>query len=139
MASHPGVWAGQLSPMIKVQDAADGLVPFLIGIGTVAGTATYRLHATHAPFSYLITRVRGRMTAAGGAGDTVQVTDGAGVAITEVINLAALADNATFQAQTIDDATWLINNWSDDAIIVTGGGALCTVIIEGLRAESVLV
>lgn len=134
MASHPGIYSLSLSPMIKQQDARDGLVQFVVGLGTVVGTATYSMHGSHAPFSYFVLGVRGIMTAAGGAGDTVQVFNGV-AAITEQINLAALADTATFQAQTIDNANWMIRNYIDDLVIVTTGGALCIVICDCLRAE----
>jgi len=139
MASSAGIWAGNLAPMNKVQDAEMGLVPFVIGTTTSAGTSSYSMHDGHAPFTYVVTGLLGYMRAAGGAGDTVQLTDLAGNAITEAINLAALADNAFFQAQTINDANWVIENYADDLLVVTASGAVCVVIIDCIRADGVVI
>ena len=136
MASHPGIWALNCSPMIKTEDATNGLVPFMLGLSTAVGTATYRVHSGHAPFSYIVLGVRGIMQAAGAAGDTVQVFGHGGSAITEVINLAALVDHATFAAQTLDlTGAGIIRSWSDDLVIVTASDAQCIVMVDCLRAE----
>ena len=97
---------------------------------TVAGTSSYVVVA-NAAFKFRVVGVTGIMTGAGGASDTVKVTDGTND-ITDTINVATLADKSVFSAATIDDAYWNISV-GGDLKVETASGALAYVIIECVR------
>lgn len=100
-------------------------------VSTVASTTAYNavLNLTR---PVKVVRVWGFMTGAGGAGDTVVVKNGS-TAITETIDLSALADKEVFQATSLDDAQWLVSK--DGSITVTSASdALTELFIEVINA-----
>jgi hypothetical protein len=123
--SHPGITAENLMPVVQLADIQAGIVPFILSYFTTAGTASYSMFNGHAPFQFVVVGVQGVMTGAGGAGDTVVLNDISGNHITEVMNLAGLADNATFVAATIDNAYSMVNSWTGDLVVATASGATC--------------
>ena len=136
MASNPGIWAANLAPMAQTQDAADGLVPFVIGYQTTATSGTFTVHMGHAPFEYAIESVYGAMLAAGGNNATVQlrkITGATTVNITEAIPLTGLAVSAQFMAQTINATNGKLNAYSDDLLIVTTGSAYVSIAVMCVR------
>ena len=103
-------------------------VPFVLVQPAIAGTATYRLYDANAPKRFRVIRVWGVMTGAGGAGDTVVVNDGANN-ITNVVSVAALADQDVWDAVQIDDAQHTVDK-GGSLRVVTASDALSIVYIE---------
>ena len=66
---------------------------------------------------------------------TIQVNDQAGNHITEAMNVAALADNSQFAAQTIDNAYSAIVKYNSDVVIVTTGSPVAFIGLQCLRFE----
>jgi len=85
-------------------DQGYGVLLCKVSCECVAGTATYTLFSdSPLPFPIRIVDVTGIMTGAGGASDTVKVTDGTND-ITSTEDLSALADTDTWDISQIDDA-----------------------------------
>lgn len=110
-----------------------GGVPFKRGQTTVAGTTTYDLWPDGCPYAYVrVLGMSGVMTGAGGAGDTVQLQDGSGNAITEAVPVNALSDKDKWDASVIDDAYHTIKK-GEKLKIVTASDALSEVYVELLH------
>jgi hypothetical protein len=130
-AKYPGVNTAQVAPY------EPNLGGHILVLGKSCSTAasSYSLHTGNAPFQYVVIGMRGIMLSNGQAGDTVQLTDKAGNAITEAVNVAALAANAVFNATTIDATFATIEKWDDDLIIVTASGTTCIVLVDIVKYE----
>lgn len=137
MASNPGIWAANLAPLAQVQDAYDGLVPFVIGATTTVTSGTRSIHNGQSPHRYAIMSVAGVTTVAGAAGMTVRLwkrSGGVSYAITEAINTSALANNATFMAQTLNQLYTVIDKFNDDLWLISTGNANASLAIICIRA-----
>lgn len=99
---------------------------------TVAGTTTYTLfnHANQ-NFNFRVVNAWVVMTGAGGAGDTVKLTDGTND-ITNTMSVAAAADKDVLSFSTLDDAYHTIGK-GDKLQVVTASDALCLVYVEVVR------
>jgi hypothetical protein len=133
-AKYPGVNTAEVTPY----EPNLGGHNLVLGKTCTASVSSYSLHTGNAPFQYRVVGLRGVMTGAGGAGNTVQLTDKAGNAITEAINVAGLAANAVFTAQTIDATYATIEKWVDDLLVVTTGGATCIVLVDIVKYEETI-
>jgi hypothetical protein len=85
--------------------------------------------AQGAPFKFRVFRAYGVMTGVGQVGDTVQLKDGDGNAITEAVDLSALSDKDAFDFSSFDDAYWDIDK-GGNIEVETASDALCKVFIE---------
>lgn len=130
MSDRAGISGPHLAP---IRDYWGG-VTFWLSAQTLVGTSSYPLFPGGAPFAVKVIRVRGIMTGAGGAGDTVQVKDGSSVAISNAINVAALSAKDTFEETTIDTATYAIQK-GQNLTLVTASDALALVFVECVRYE----
>lgn len=107
-----------------------GTPTFVFSAQTDASTSAYVL-VDRAPFAFRVLGVSGRMTGAGGAGDTLAVTDGTN-AITDTVDVSALSDQDGFSVQTVDDAYWDIPK-GGKLQLNTASGALAFVTVECMR------
>lgn len=108
-------------------------IPFTIIQPCVAATSTYTIFSSDAPKRFRVFDVTGVMTGAGGALDTVVVNNGSN-AITNTIDVSALADQDTFVAAKINDTNWQVNK-NGSLSVVTVSGALCTIYINCVWIE----
>lgn len=92
-----------LSDERSFSSAASGGIPFVIQVATAAGTTEYRIWDKSCPRSCRIVDAWGVMTGAGGAGDTVKITDGTND-ISDTVDLSSLGDNDLFAIGELDDA-----------------------------------
>lgn len=79
-----------------------------------------------------VIRVLGFMTGAGGASDTIVVKNGS-TAITDTIDVSALADKDVFEAAQIDDAQYNVKK-GGSINVTTASGALAELFIEVVNA-----
>lgn len=97
-------------------------------VQTVAGTNTYELFDQGAaPFDLRVMCVHGVMMEAGAPGATIQVRSPGG-AITEAIDVSALAANAVFDASTIDVTRWDIARGDKPTVVTTADAMACLVV-----------
>lgn len=106
-----------------------GAVPFLFQKQTVAGTSTYQIFPGGAPFSCQVVGFFGTMSGAGGAGDTIQLQDKSGNAITDAIDVSALTTKDVFDCATLDSTYWTITK-GDNLKIVTASDALAYMLVK---------
>lgn len=130
MSDRAGISGPHLAP---VRDYYGG-VSYMLSAQTSAGTSTYQLFPGGAPFAVKVIRVRGIMTGAGAASDTVQVQDGSSNAISNAIDVSALSEDDTFEEATIDTTYYTIQKGSN-LKIVTASDALALVFVEVIRTE----
>ncbi len=130
MAKGMGLGPRHLAPLNEYWGGVMGVV----AVQTEAGTSSYQLFPGGAPFELRVTRVRGIMTGAGAALDTVVVNNNAGSAISNTIDVSALSDTDTFEEMQINDANWDIAK-GQNLTVVTVSGALAYVMVEFMRRE----
>jgi hypothetical protein len=127
-----GIYPKQLGPI----GTQYGGVPFVMYQMTVAGTATYNIPDNHGLVGItpaLVIGFGGVMTGVGGAGDTVQLQDQSGNAISEAIDVSALTTGDTFSCATLTVANAALNK--DEGIrVVTASGATALCFIQLVRA-----
>lgn len=131
MAKGPGLSPQHMAAMADHWGGVMGVV----AVQTVAATSSYSLFSGGAPFALRVTRVRGIMTGAGAAADTVVVKDESDNAISNTIDVSALSDKDTFEESSIDDAYWDIDK-GEDLKVVTASGALAYVMVEFHRRST---
>lgn len=125
-----GINATQLSSLAEYY----GGIPFEVYKQTNASESTYKLFPGGAPMKCRVLAMRGIMTGAGAAADTVALQDGDGNVIIAAIAVDALADKDVFDASTIDDAYWDIDA-GEELNIVTVSGALAFVTVKLVNVE----
>ncbi len=108
----------------------DGVPTSKVFIQTVSGTSTYVFTPSR---PVRVIGVRGVMSGAGGAGDTITVQNSAGTAISAVIDVSAMADKEVFVSASIDDAVSSIARDAGGFKVVTASGAVAFVEIELLN------
>lgn len=115
------------------EDQGYGRVLGTTSVQTTAGSTTQIFfNGNPTPFRIRIIDVKGIMTGAGAALDTMEVTDGTN-SITDTSDLSALADGATFEAGNISDTYWLVTP-GENLTCVTASAALCYVTVYFERA-----
>lgn len=114
-----------------------GAVPFKISVTTNATDSTYQLLGGGSGFNGRLRVIgfSGIMTAAGGAGDTVQLKDKDGTAISEAVDVSALSAGDKWDASVIDSTYYNVDN-GDKLQVVTASAALCVAWAELMRVES---
>lgn len=100
-------------------------------VQTVASTTAYTA-VSNLDRDVKVIRVWGFMTGAGGASDTVVVKNGS-TAITDTIDVSALADKEVFEAATIDDAQWVVKK-GGSITVTSASDALTHIFIEVVNA-----
>lgn len=124
-----GTLGGIAAKQLGVHTSTYGAVPYHAIQATVAGTSSYTVFAPGVPQQGRVTRFTGVMTGNGAAGDTVQLQDQDGNAITEAIDVSALSTNDHFASATLVE-TYRKLKKGDSLLVVTASGALCEVCIE---------
>lgn len=115
LSQHRGALGGSTFKVLKSTNATD---------------STYQLFPNGSPYDCVrVLGMRGIMTGAGAALDTVQLQDGSSHAITEAVNVSALSDKDVWDASVIDDAYYTIYK-GDNLKVVTESGALSLVSVE---------
>jgi hypothetical protein len=117
-----GITPLDLGPQDAVSDdRGRGHVAYEIPVD-VSAAGTVKIHKGPSERRLRVKGVHGVMTAAGGT--SVQVQDLAGNAISDAIDVSALADKAVFSASTIDDTYWDIDPHAGEGLQVVVVGAV---------------
>ena len=143
MASTPGVYydslAGTDSPVSAAGEAAGntGICTAKVPIFLYAGTTSYNVFpvSVGAPCTSAVVGFGGIMGVAGAGGMTIQLQTSAGVAITNAISLAALAQYGTFLASSINYANGTAN-LEGNFLVVTVGSVVGVCYVEVMRVNA---
>jgi hypothetical protein len=131
--SKAGIGPGDLSPA----SVEGGFAPMIFTIATEASVTSKTLFGQgatasvtgHAPDNLRVINWWVVMTGAGGGGDTVQLTDGSGNAISSAVDVSAAGDNDIVSGGEVYDAYSDIPKYSGDIRVVTASDALCRVYV----------
>ena len=130
-----GIAARTLGPLLEDRGCttdAKMAVPWVLEVQTVAGTTDYTLIEALLKDCRIV-RVWAIMTGAGGADDTLKVTDGTND-ITDTVDLSSLGDTDLFDVGELDDAYTDIAKGGSIAV-TTASDALCRVYVMGVWKE----
>ena len=131
--------AGADAPISAAGEAAGnaGVVTAKVPIYLYAGTTTYNVFPSGvgAPCTTAVVGFGGVMSTAGVGGMTIQIQTSAGVAISNAISLAALAQWGTFQASSLNIVTGLCNN-EGNFLVVTVGNVTGICLVEVMRVNA---
>jgi hypothetical protein len=128
MPATPGIYFDSLAgvdiaPTTAAQVAgSDGYVTAKVPLFFITGTATYNVFKvpTGAPYTAVVVGFGGILAVNGVGGMTIQLQTSAGVAITNAINLAAVAQYGMFSFGTLDYATGICGIESNLLVVTTG-------------------
>jgi hypothetical protein len=109
-------------------------VPFKLAVQTVTGTSSYQLFPGGAPFKCRVLGMRGIMTSAGGASDSVALQKNSSSVIIAAVDVSAMSDKDIWDASTLDDAFWDLNP-GDLLKVVTVSDALSYVVVDLVNVE----
>ena len=129
---------GLIPRILAPKTPEGGYISLVHTIQTVAGTTSLSLFGQgpsasrkgRAPDNLRVTTAWVVMTGAGAGGDTVQLTNQSGNAITEALDVSAFIDGRQAHFQNVNDAYTDITKWSGDIFVVTASDALCRVYVE---------
>jgi hypothetical protein len=129
--------SGVTADQVASASVAGGFVPVVYTIATSASVNSKSLFgqgasATYdgqAPMNLRVIDWWVVMTGAGAVGDTVQLTDQAGNAISSAVDVSAAGDNDIVSGGEVADAYADITKWTGDILVVTASDALCRVYV----------
>jgi hypothetical protein len=138
MATTAGVYFNSTAAAPVGEGAITGKLIVPVGVaylGGAAGTSPFDVFNTSgAPFPCVPIALHGVMAGAGAAGMTIQLQTSAGVAISDVINVAALVQYGTFAAAVMDFVTGIVNP-GGNLRIVTVNAPAAILAVEFVRVE----
>lgn len=108
-------------------DSAVG-IPFVFRVPTDTTNSTYTIYSSNCPRRLEVIYATGTMTGAGAAADTVVIRNGSN-AITDTLDVSALADTDVFDFTKISDTYYRVNK-GGSLNVVTVSAALCIVYIH---------
>lgn len=113
-----------------------GGIAFEMYANCIAGTSTYQLFPGGAPFKCRVLAMRGIMTGAGAALDTIALQDGDSNVIIAAIDVSAMSDKDIFDASTIDDTYWDIDK-GESLKVVTVSDATAFITVKMVNVEEI--